>query len=76
MTSIDRAIKLVAKGRAEFVDDSSIRMIDKPRAAAIPGSGEKRSRPAVRHSADPLDVVPFKPDAFTGQTYLHYPQAA
>ncbi len=76
MTSVDRALKLIARGKAEFVDDTTIRMMDQPKAAAIPFPAAERSRKPLAHGDYSLRVVPFKPEAFIGQTFLHYPQAA
>lgn len=69
-TSPERALKLIAKGRARPIDEWTIEMIDAS-TNAEPDAGNS-SRP---HSSPDLgNVVEFRDCNGPGQTYLHYPQ--
>jgi hypothetical protein len=70
MTSSKQAVRLIAAGRARYIDERTIEIL----AVAIPDPGEERS--TARQSPTPMRVIDEVPDSFLGQTYLHYPQAA
>jgi hypothetical protein len=71
-TSAKRALELISRGRAKYVDEHTIELVSSPLAE----TADERSpvAPAPRHSPRLGRVVQFRPDTFTGQTFLHYPQ--
>lgn len=77
-TSRSQALKFLASGRARYVDEFTIRMIeDDPRhLAADPG---RQNLELVSAHSPSLQVVEAPKvveihDAMAGQTFLHYPQ--
>jgi hypothetical protein len=65
-TNRNRALRFIRDGRARFINERCIEMIAVP--APIAESSAPRSSPRLGK------VVPFRADAFQGQTFLRYPQ--
>lgn len=83
-TSRHNALRWIEQGRARYIDELTIEMVeDHPRhKACIASIGGASSRATIAGNAAPrsspsgMPVIDELPDAFLGQTYLHYPQAA
>jgi hypothetical protein len=72
MTSAKQAVRLISAGRARYVDEHTIELLP---LALDCSSDCSTDCSKVRQSPSPSKVVEFQPDAFQGQTFLHYPQS-
>jgi hypothetical protein len=70
MTSPKQAVDLMRRKRARYVDEQTIELLVEADQVAGPSAS------TARHSPTPGKVVPFRQDAFLGQTWLRYPQKA
>ncbi len=70
MTSAKRALQLIERGRARYVDEHTIELLPVAIASLeLPPP----SRGAHSPTPDPVRLEPSC-DPFLGQTFLHYPQ--